>query len=40
MSKPYVTATLATMKHFGVSLDHSPNMLEYYVKNSRYQREI
>jgi 3-phosphoshikimate 1-carboxyvinyltransferase len=38
VSKPYVTATLATMKHFGVSLDHSPNMLEYYGKNARYRR--
>jgi 3-phosphoshikimate 1-carboxyvinyltransferase len=37
VSKPYVTATLATMKYFGVSLDHSPNMLEYYVKNARYR---
>jgi 3-phosphoshikimate 1-carboxyvinyltransferase len=36
VSKPYVNATLATMKHFGVSVDHSPNMLEYYIKNGRY----
>lgn len=37
VSKPYVSATLATMKHFGVSVDHNPNMLEYYIKNARYQ---
>lgn len=36
VSKPYIQATLATMKHFGVSIDHSPDMLEYYIKNSRY----
>ena len=36
VSKPYVQATLATMKHFGVSIDHSPDMLEYYIKNSSY----
>jgi 3-phosphoshikimate 1-carboxyvinyltransferase len=37
VSKPYILATLATMKHFGVSIDHSPDMLEYYVKNTRYR---
>jgi 3-phosphoshikimate 1-carboxyvinyltransferase len=37
VSKPYVTATLATMKHFGVSIEHSPDMLEYYIKNARYR---
>lgn len=36
VSKPYIQATLATMKHFGVSIDHSPDMLEYYIKNSSY----
>ncbi|MDQ3851758.1 MAG: 3-phosphoshikimate 1-carboxyvinyltransferase [Thermoproteota archaeon] len=36
VSKPYIRATLATMKHFGVSIDHSPDMLEYYIKNTRY----
>ncbi|HZA48105.1 MAG TPA: 3-phosphoshikimate 1-carboxyvinyltransferase [Nitrososphaera sp.] len=36
VSKPYIQATLATMKHFGVSIDHSPDMLEYYIKNTRY----
>ncbi|MDQ3888166.1 MAG: 3-phosphoshikimate 1-carboxyvinyltransferase [Thermoproteota archaeon] len=36
VSKPYVRATLATMKYFGVSIDHSPDMLEYYIKNTRY----
>jgi 3-phosphoshikimate 1-carboxyvinyltransferase len=37
VSKPYVRATLATMKHFGVSIDHSPDMMEYYIKNARYR---
>lgn len=37
VSKPYVRATLATMKHFGVSIDHSPDMLEYYIKSARYR---
>jgi 3-phosphoshikimate 1-carboxyvinyltransferase len=37
VSKPYIQATLATMKHFGVSTDHSPDMLEYYVKNTTYR---
>jgi 3-phosphoshikimate 1-carboxyvinyltransferase len=37
VSKPYVRATLATMNHFGVSIDHSPDMLEYYIKNARYR---
>jgi 3-phosphoshikimate 1-carboxyvinyltransferase len=37
VSKPYVLATLATMKHFGVSIDHTPDLLEYYIKNARYR---
>ena len=37
VSKPYVAATLATMKHFGVCVDHSPDMLEYYIKNAGYR---
>ncbi len=37
VSKPYVAATLSTMKHFGVSVDHNQNMSEYYIKNARYQ---
>jgi len=36
VSKPYISATLATMKHFGVSVDYSPDMLEYYLKNANY----
>src|SRR3712207_5111156 len=36
VSKPYILATLATMKYFGVSIDHSPDMSEYYIKNTRY----
>jgi 3-phosphoshikimate 1-carboxyvinyltransferase len=37
VSRPYVLATLATMKQFGVSIDHSSDMLEYYIKNARYR---
>lgn len=37
VSKPYVAATLSTMKYFGVSVDHNQNMSEYYIKNARYQ---
>jgi 3-phosphoshikimate 1-carboxyvinyltransferase len=36
VSKPYIAATLAIMKRFGVSIDHSPDMLEYYINNARY----
>jgi 3-phosphoshikimate 1-carboxyvinyltransferase len=36
VSKPYVSATLATMKYFGVSIDHSPDMLEYYIRNAKF----
>lgn len=36
VSKPYILATLATMKYFGVSIDHSPDMLEYHIKSTRY----
>ncbi|MDQ3883724.1 MAG: 3-phosphoshikimate 1-carboxyvinyltransferase, partial [Thermoproteota archaeon] len=36
VSKPYVSATLATMKHFGVSIDHRPDMLEYYIRNAKF----
>jgi 3-phosphoshikimate 1-carboxyvinyltransferase len=37
VSKPYVSATLATMKHFGVTVDHSSDMLEYQIKNANYR---
>jgi 3-phosphoshikimate 1-carboxyvinyltransferase len=37
VSKPYIGATLAIMKHFGVSIDHSPDMREYYIKNAKYR---
>lgn len=37
VSKPYVSATLATMKHFGVSIDHSSDMLEYQIKGGKYR---
>jgi 3-phosphoshikimate 1-carboxyvinyltransferase len=37
VSKPYVSATLATMKHFGVRVDHSSDMLEYQIRNANYR---
>jgi len=37
VSKPYVRATLATMKHFGVSIDHSSDMREYQIKGANYR---
>lgn len=37
VSKPYVSATLATMKQFGVAVDHSSDMLEYEIKNAEYR---
>jgi 3-phosphoshikimate 1-carboxyvinyltransferase len=37
VSKPYVRATLATMKHFGVKVDHSSDLLEYQIKNANYR---
>ena len=36
VSKPYVSATLATMKSFGVKIDHSSDMREYQIKNANY----
>jgi 3-phosphoshikimate 1-carboxyvinyltransferase len=37
VSKPYVNATLATMKHFGVLVDHSSDLLEYEIKCAKYR---
>jgi 3-phosphoshikimate 1-carboxyvinyltransferase len=37
VSKPYVRATLATMNHFGVKVDHSSDLLEYQIKNANYR---
>ena len=37
VSKPYISATLAAMKHFGVIVDHSSDMLEYQIKNAKYR---
>jgi 3-phosphoshikimate 1-carboxyvinyltransferase len=37
VSKPYVSATLATMKSFGVNVDHAPDMLEYRIKSAEYR---
>ena len=38
VSKPYVIATLSTMKNFGVtSVEYAPNMLEYSIKGAEYR---
>lgn len=37
VSKPYVSATLATMEHFGVRVEHSSDLVKYYIKNARYR---
>jgi 3-phosphoshikimate 1-carboxyvinyltransferase len=38
VSKPYVHATLATMKNFGVSaIEYSPDMLEYQLRGAKYK---
>ncbi len=37
VSKPYISATLATMKHFGVAVEHSSDMTAYHVKSARYR---
>jgi 3-phosphoshikimate 1-carboxyvinyltransferase len=36
VSKPYVEATLASMKAFGVTIDYEPKLSEYYVGDKRY----
>ncbi|HEY1211381.1 MAG TPA: 3-phosphoshikimate 1-carboxyvinyltransferase [Nitrososphaera sp.] len=36
VSKPYIDATLAAMSRFGVTIDHSPNMREFYTQNVGY----
>lgn len=37
VSKPYVQATLATMSHFGVKVEHDESMLSYRIKNAEYK---
>lgn len=38
VSKPYISATLATMESFGVtSVEHTPDMLEYRIKKDSYK---
>jgi len=36
VSKPYIDATIAAMSQFGVTIEHSPNMREFYTKNVGY----
>jgi 3-phosphoshikimate 1-carboxyvinyltransferase len=40
VSKPYIESTLATMKAFGVTIDHEPNYSEYYVENMEYSPTV
>jgi 3-phosphoshikimate 1-carboxyvinyltransferase len=37
VSKPYISATLASMGHFGVRVEHTPDMLEYHIRNAHYK---
>jgi 3-phosphoshikimate 1-carboxyvinyltransferase len=37
VSKPYVSATMATMRSFGVAINHSPDMLEYQIEGAEYR---
>lgn len=37
VSRPYVGATIATMRHFGVSVGHSPDFLQYQVSPAEYR---
>lgn len=36
VSRPYVSATLATMKQFGVTVDHDGEMVEYWIRGAEY----
>ena len=36
VSKPYIESTLATMKKFGVTIDHEPNYSEFHIENMEY----
>jgi 3-phosphoshikimate 1-carboxyvinyltransferase len=36
VSKPYIQSTLATMKSFGVTIDHQPDLSEYYLGQDSY----
>ena len=40
VSKPYIKATMATMKAFGVTIDNDPKLLEYYVDNKKYRSTV
>jgi 3-phosphoshikimate 1-carboxyvinyltransferase len=37
VSRPYVSATIATMKHFGVNVVHSSDLLEYQINPASYR---
>jgi 3-phosphoshikimate 1-carboxyvinyltransferase len=37
VSRPYVSATLATMERFGVKIEHASDMLEYHIRPIRYR---
>ena len=40
VSKPYIESTLATMKEFGVTIDHEQNYSEYHIKNMEYRPTV
>jgi 3-phosphoshikimate 1-carboxyvinyltransferase len=40
VSKPYIKATMATMKAFGVTIDNDPKLSEYYVDNKKYRSTV
>ncbi|WP_415283683.1 3-phosphoshikimate 1-carboxyvinyltransferase [Candidatus Nitrososphaera sp. FF02] len=37
VSKPYVSATIATMEQFGVKIDHDADMLQYRIARTEYR---
>lgn len=40
VSKPYIEATIATMKAFGVTINYKPKISEYYVENKKYRSTV
>jgi 3-phosphoshikimate 1-carboxyvinyltransferase len=40
VSKPYIEATMATMKAFGVTINYEPSVSEYYIQNKEYRSAV
>ena len=40
VSKPYIEATMATMKAFGVTINYEPSVSEYYIENKDYKSAV